>query len=123
MRAEETLLPQQSAPIRRWRWPAQRALLRNPWIWAASVGGVLHVGRCVAYSFAAGNLDEGVFLTIAQEILHGRLPYRDVFDHKGPAIYYLLAGVLALTGHLPFTTQIVLARLLGVGANVATAIG
>ncbi|MBN1641419.1 MAG: glycosyltransferase family 39 protein [Anaerolineae bacterium] len=42
--------------------------------------------------------DAGVFLYVGQQILQGRLPYRDVWDHKGPALYYLNALGLALSG-------------------------
>jgi hypothetical protein len=38
--------------------------------------------------------DPSVFLTIAQGILHGKLPYVDFFDHKGPLLY--LIDVLGL---------------------------
>lgn len=40
--------------------------------------------------------DSGVFLYIGQQILHGQIPYRDVWDHKGPVIYYLNALGLIL---------------------------
>jgi hypothetical protein len=33
--------------------------------------------------------DAGVFTYIGAEILNGRLPYRDVWDHKPPLIYYI----------------------------------
>jgi hypothetical protein len=33
--------------------------------------------------------DSGVFLYIGEEILKGKIPYRDMWDHKGPAIYYI----------------------------------
>ena len=33
--------------------------------------------------------DSSVFLTIANEMLHGALPYRDYFDHKGLYIYFI----------------------------------
>lgn len=33
--------------------------------------------------------DSGVFLYIGWRILNGEIPYRDVWDHKGPVIYYL----------------------------------
>jgi hypothetical protein len=36
------------------------------------------------------NQDEGVFLTIAQGLSSGKLPYQDFFDHKPPAIYFAL---------------------------------
>lgn len=42
------------------------------------------------------NQDEGVFLTIANQIHHGWVPYRDIFDHKTPGIYFLLAGITTL---------------------------
>lgn len=33
--------------------------------------------------------DSDVFLYIGQQILDGQIPYRDIWDHKGPVIYYL----------------------------------
>ena len=39
---------------------------------------------------AAGR-DQGVFLYMAQQILDGGVPYRDVWDHKPPLIYYVNA--------------------------------
>ncbi|MCC7448277.1 MAG: hypothetical protein IT324_12730 [Anaerolineae bacterium] len=33
--------------------------------------------------------DSGVFLYIARAVLNGQIPYRDVWDHKGPLIYYI----------------------------------
>jgi len=42
--------------------------------------------------------DSGVFLYIGQQILDGSIPYRDVWDHKGPLIYYINALGL-LIGH------------------------
>ncbi len=35
--------------------------------------------------------DSGVFLYMGQQILNGNIPYRDVWDHKGPVIYYINA--------------------------------
>ncbi len=42
--------------------------------------------------------DSGVFLYVASMLLGGKLPYRAVWDHKPPAIYYLDALGLALGG-------------------------
>ena len=39
--------------------------------------------------------DAGAYLAVADAILAGKLPYRDLFDHKPPGIYYLFAAVLA----------------------------
>ncbi|BAJ64634.1 ArnT family glycosyltransferase [Anaerolinea thermophila] len=35
--------------------------------------------------------DSGVFLYVGQQILNGGLPYRDIWDHKPPVIYYVNA--------------------------------
>lgn len=35
--------------------------------------------------------DQGVYLYIGKQILDGKIPYRNVWDHKGPLIYYLNA--------------------------------
>ncbi|MDE7101469.1 MAG: glycosyltransferase family 39 protein, partial [Bacteroidales bacterium] len=42
--------------------------------------------------------DSAVFKIIGQGILNGKLPYRDLFDHKGPVIFYLNACGLGLAG-------------------------
>jgi hypothetical protein len=42
--------------------------------------------------------DQGVYLYIGQKILDGGIPYRDVWDHKGPLVYYIDALGLWLTG-------------------------
>jgi len=41
--------------------------------------------------------DEGVFLKIASGLNDGLLPYRNYFDHKNPAIYYLFAAFLKIS--------------------------
>jgi 4-amino-4-deoxy-L-arabinose transferase-like glycosyltransferase len=42
------------------------------------------------------NRDSGVFLYIGWRILNGEIPYKDVWDHKPPVIYYINALGLAL---------------------------
>ncbi len=42
--------------------------------------------------------DPGVFLYIGWRILNGDLPYRDIWDHKPPVIFYVNALGLALGG-------------------------
>jgi len=41
--------------------------------------------------------DQGVYLYVGQQILDGKIPYRDVWDHKGPLVYYVNALGLWLT--------------------------
>jgi 4-amino-4-deoxy-L-arabinose transferase-like glycosyltransferase len=51
--------------------------------------------------------DAGAYLAVADAILAGKLPYRDLFDHKPPGIYYLFAAVLAATQRSLLAVQIV----------------
>jgi hypothetical protein len=48
--------------------------------------------------------DEGVFGVIGQAILRGELPYRDVFEHKPPGVFYVYA--LALLAVPPTATGV-----------------
>jgi hypothetical protein len=41
--------------------------------------------------------DQGVYLYMGQQVLDGKIPYRDVWDHKGPLVYYINALGLWLT--------------------------
>ena len=36
-------------------------------------------------------VDQNVFFTLGRGLLEGRIPYRDLFEHKGPLIYFLHA--------------------------------
>jgi 4-amino-4-deoxy-L-arabinose transferase-like glycosyltransferase len=42
--------------------------------------------------------DEGEYAYIAQRMLAGDMPYRDAFDQKPPAIFFVYLGTLALLG-------------------------
>lgn len=45
--------------------------------------------------------DSGVFLYTGQQVLEGKIPYRDVWDHKPPAVFYVNAlGLLIGKGHI-----------------------
>ena len=48
--------------------------------------------------FSLGGRDVGVFAYIGDMILHGQIPYRDIWDHKTPLIYYLNALIFRLFG-------------------------
>ena len=61
--------------------------------------------------------DAGAYLTQADGILAGRLPYRDTFDHKTPGTYVLFAGILAATGRSLAAVQLV--QALGVVVTAA----
>ncbi|MGB9613329.1 MAG: glycosyltransferase family 39 protein [Candidatus Margulisiibacteriota bacterium] len=42
--------------------------------------------------------DEGTYGYVAQRILEGEIPYRDVFDHKPPVVYYIYAAIVKFFG-------------------------
>ena len=52
--------------------------------------------------------DEGVFLTIGQNLSRGYLPYRDFFDHKPPGIHWLFAAIYYVFGNNVLWYKIVL---------------
>ena len=53
--------------------------------------------------------DEGAYGTIAQQMMHGALPYRDLFDHKPPLIYVWYAISFLLFGENIVAPRIVAA--------------
>jgi 4-amino-4-deoxy-L-arabinose transferase-like glycosyltransferase len=63
--------------------------------------------------------DEKVFIKVAETIVAGGAPYRDVFDNKPPGIYLLLTPFVAIFGNnlailrlIPFTLNIIIGWLL-----------
>lgn len=42
--------------------------------------------------------DEGAYAYIAQRLSAGELPYRDIYDHKPPAVYFIYAAIFKLMG-------------------------
>lgn len=60
--------------------------------------------------------DAGAYLTIADGWLAGKLPYRDLFDHKTPGIYALYALILAGSGR-----SLVAVQLAQLGSQLACA--
>lgn len=78
--------------------------------------------------------DSGVFLYVGWRLLMGDVPYRDVWDHKPPLIYFVdalglsmtpnsLWGVWMIEGIFIFATFLVLYKLLEREFNVFAAIG
>ncbi|MFI5273570.1 MAG: hypothetical protein ACHQ4H_11110 [Ktedonobacterales bacterium] len=96
---------------------------RHPLFWVELAVGLYILLVSITEMTGPLDRDEGAFLTIARVVLHGGLPYRDAFDQKSPAIYYLLAGLLAVTAWLTPLHQILVIRALVVLTNVATAAG
>src|SRR4051794_25671538 len=65
---------------------------------AASVALLFSLGIYIMCLRRGYFVDEGSFCTIAQGILGGRLPYRDLFNEKPPLEYFWTAAVMAFSG-------------------------
>src|SRR5512132_3256049 len=56
--------------------------------------------------------DEGVYATVAQGLLRGEMPYRDLFDNKPPLVYAWYALSFLLFGERVVAPRILAAVLL-----------
>lgn len=68
------------------------------WVLLPAAATLVVVGNLLPVEWVPQR-DSGVFLYVAQTILDGGLPYRDVWDHKPPGVYYIDALGLLLAGH------------------------
>ena len=60
--------------------------------------------------------DEGAYATVALGLLDGRLPYRDLFDHKPPLIYVWYALSFAIFGESDWSPRLLAGLCLGATA-------
>jgi hypothetical protein len=67
-------------------------------IFFLSFGVIFLANMAIDPSFSNMSLDGGVFAYCGQRIAQGALLYRDCWDNKPPAIYYLNATAIALGG-------------------------
>ena len=44
-------------------------------------------------------VDQSIFMTLGKEIVHGKVLYRDLFEQKGPVIYFIHALAYLITGN------------------------
>jgi hypothetical protein len=77
--------------------PASRPRGGPPGWAAVGLGGGIAVAFLVAFRGSGAFSDEGSVCAIAQEILNGRLPYRDYFNEKAPLQYLWTALVMWLS--------------------------
>ncbi len=94
-----------------------------------SAGGVLALRRAVELGLCALVLvplvlyplarDQALFAYAGQVILDGGLPYRDVFEQKGPATHYTFALILAVLGQHQWAVRLFFAAVLLLGSQLA----
>ncbi len=66
--------------------------------------------------------DQALFAYAGQVILDGGLPYRDVFEQKGPATHYTFALILYLFGEEQWAVRLFFALVLLAGSQLAAAL-
>jgi 4-amino-4-deoxy-L-arabinose transferase-like glycosyltransferase len=102
---------------------ARKRLSIAPWWMIAALVFISAVPIILSPTFwtQVPGRDSGVFLYIGSAILRGEVPYRDVWDHKGPLIYFIDALGLQLGGgsqwgvHLLEWVSLSVATLAGYG--------
>lgn len=99
--------------------------LRRIQHWALACGLPAAMALLVLYPANPANMpvpisrDSGVFLYGGWRLLQGELPYRDVWDHKPPVIFYLNALGLALAGGSRWGVWLIEVASLSVAAGLA----
>ncbi len=86
---------------------ASHGLLARPVVAGALAGGLVRLPRIND----PVTIDVSVYLTIATAWLRGLVPYRDVFDHKGPLVYELFALFELVSPTSPHAVRLLLFAL------------
>jgi 4-amino-4-deoxy-L-arabinose transferase-like glycosyltransferase len=87
-----------STTLPRWNAASLRGLLSNLDVLVLPVICLLPVLLYAPFLTEPFERDEGVYATIAQGIMRGDVPYRDLFDHKPPLVYVWYVLSFALFG-------------------------
>jgi hypothetical protein len=76
-------------------WPPRRIAI----VVLAAVLSVLAMRAFNPYTGTPPHIDSGVYLGVAEHLLHGRILYREVWDHKPPLVHVIDALALAAGDH------------------------
>lgn len=88
--------------------PAQLETSRKDKLWLLSFLLFVFVTQIGSLHYEVIDWDESTFLLMAQDLLHGHLPYTRIYDMKPPGLFMLLALPLKIFGK-----SLVTARLFG----------
>ena len=89
------------------RFAFPRAVLAHRWAGAALLLALAFAIRCIWYGDPVIEVDEQYYLVIGDRILHGALPYVDIWDRKPVGLFLLYAGIRLLGGAGIYQYQIV----------------
>ena len=106
-REGDLVLPQgwRAAATDRFAFPG--ALLAHRWAGPALLLALAVAIRCIWYGDPVIEVDEQYYLVIGDRILHGALPYVDIWDRKPLGLFLLYAGIRLLGGAGIYQYQIV----------------
>lgn len=74
--------------------PSSRSV---PWAWRVGALGLVFLRALPNLRFPLGR-DQATYCQIAQQLLHGQLLYRDLWDNKPPGIFFLYVPFVKLSG-------------------------
>lgn len=88
---------------------------RDPDFWVAVVAWTVINLSCLQILLFAFGRDQGIYALVADGLLTGKVPYRDVWDFKPPGIFLVYAAAQALFGKTMLAPRLIeVAGLLGV---------
>ncbi len=77
-----------------------RQQVRDPDLWLDALACLVIVLSILQVLLFAFGRDQGIYAVVAEGILHGKMPYRDIWDFKPPGIYFVFAAAQALFGKI-----------------------
>jgi Dolichyl-phosphate-mannose-protein mannosyltransferase len=95
----------------------------RPWLNALFLGAAFLAFRLPSLLEPAWYSDEGTYADIGRALLHGAVLYRDVWDNKPPAIYWLAAAVISMFGPGALAFAVVLTLIVAGSAVAAWRLG
>lgn len=84
---------------------------------------LIFILRSPSYNKSVVDRDEGVYLLSGDAILHGGMPYREIWDPKGALLYFLYAFILKITGHSVLGLRLFTSLWIGLSAVLIFIIG
>lgn len=72
--------------------------VRDPDFWIGIVAWTTVLFSCAQILLFAFGRDQGIYAVVGDGLLHGKMPYRDLWDFKPPGIYFIYALAQALFG-------------------------
>lgn len=84
---------------------------------------LVFISRASSFNVSVEGWDEGMYIQQGVNILHGGIPYREIWDNKGAFLYFLFALIIKLTGHSISGLRIFTALWISVSAVVMFLIG